>query len=111
MAWGTCRGGGVIIASTILTCLSCCEKQAPRTIATEAPCDRGLIFGTPPETLMATHLARSDWPATPNGYHSPQETVYVEYYHDYGIGYQNWNSPQRDFYSYRVGTAVTPPPP
>jgi hypothetical protein len=112
MAWGKCRGGGVIIATMILPCFAACEKQSPRTIATEAQCERGLIFGTPRETMMATQIARSDWPAAANGYHSPQETVFVEYYRDYyGNGYYNWNSPQTDFYSYRVGSSVTPPPP
>src|SRR5262245_42102053 len=104
MSWGVCRGGGVMMLSTFVMCSSCCHRECPPTLATEVQTDGGLIFRTPRDTLMATHMPRYDWPATPNGYATPQETTYVEFYRDYyGSPWSECNSPQRNFYSWSVG--------
>ena len=114
MSWGMCRGGGVMIMSTMVMCSGCChsERECPPTLATEVQTEGGLIFGTPRETLMATHMPREEWPVTPNGYVTPQDTYYVEYYQDYyGSPWSEYSTPRRNFYSWSVGASSKDPRP
>jgi hypothetical protein len=99
-------GGLAAACMVIVIAVGGCASNPP-TIATGV--DSNLLLGDPWEDGLARHLGRSDWPATWNGYHSPQETVYIEYYRDFfGNEFQERQTPQRNFRSYSVGAAQRP---
>ena len=64
-----------------------------------------LLFGKEPSAAFATRIGREPWPATAGQVESVEDTIYVEYYRDYfgGNNWQDYNNPQRQFRSYRVG--------
>ncbi|GJQ27889.1 MAG: hypothetical protein HBSAPP02_29210 [Phycisphaerae bacterium] len=84
-----------------------CRQDAPSPIATSV--GTNLLMGDPWEDSVAGQIGRTDWPLTWNGYHSPQETVYIEYYRDFfGNEFSERQTPQRNFRSYSVGAAQRP---
>ncbi|HKQ50284.1 MAG TPA: hypothetical protein VJZ71_19580 [Phycisphaerae bacterium] len=64
-----------------------------------------LLFGKHPSAALATQIGREPWPATAGQVESVEDTIYVEYYRDYfgGNNWQDYNNPQRQFRSYRIG--------
>lgn len=66
-----------------------------------------LLFGTEPSAPLATYIGRAPWPAVADGFHSTEDTIFVEYYRDYfgGNDYSERSNPQRQFRSYRVGAS------
>ena len=64
-----------------------------------------LLFGKHPSAAFATQIGREPWPATFGSVESIEDTVYLEYYRDYfgGNSWSDYNNPQRQFRSYRVG--------
>ena len=89
--------GGVLIAG-------CAQTRLARN---EYVGSRSLLFGSEASAPMATQIGRSEWPATDNGYHTAEDSVFVEYYYDVfgGNQYSERNTPQRYTYSYRVRAA------
>jgi hypothetical protein len=64
-----------------------------------------LLFGKEPSAAFATRIGRQPWPATAGSVESVQDTIFLEYYRDYfgGNYWSDYNNPQRQFRSYRVG--------
>jgi hypothetical protein len=81
----------------------CCEKAY--TCDDRYAVAPTLLFGKHPSAAFATQIGREPWPATVGRFESIEDTVYLEYYRDYfgGNSWSDYNNPQRQFRSYRVG--------
>jgi hypothetical protein len=100
MAWW---GWRLATAGLLGLAISGCS-QTPYPLA-DSPRTASLLFARDGTGTLSTQIGRSPWPATTNGVESVQESVFVEYYRDYfGHEFNERNTPQRQFRSYRIGT-------
>lgn len=82
---------------------ACSEGQSIRP---GGPRSTSLLLGKEASSGIATHIGRSEWPATSGRVESPEQMIYVEYYRDFtGNAANERNNPYRNFQSYRVGTS------
>jgi hypothetical protein len=110
LSWQHARAAIVLLAAACL--MAGCDKgQQSRIIERRSAGlpeyrSANLLLGADRTAMLATQIARSDWPATETQVQGPEKTSYVEYYSDFfgPRGYERVY-PQRWFQSYRVGSS------
>jgi hypothetical protein len=99
-----CIIGFSAVISAVVGCASECRVCDERDTSSYAVTPT-LLFGKEPSAAFATRIGRQPWPATAGSVESVQDTIFLEYYRDYfgGNYWSDYNNPQRQFRSYRVG--------
>lgn len=94
----------VLILMAVAGALGGCSASSSNCCDTYAAAPT-LLFGKEPSAAFATRIGREPWPATAGRVESVEDTIYLEYYRDYfgGNSWSDYNNPQRQFRSYRIG--------